>query len=186
MTVLVVVPIRSFRLGKTRLAAELPPQRRQELGAQLARTVISAIDGAGLRAAVVTADDEVAAWATDCQLRLVIDPGGGLDAACRAGVEAAGPSRWAVVHGDLPLVTTRDFEVIAHLVRAGRDVIAPSSDGGTTLLSARRPVEFAYGPASFHRHLLRLDNPVIVARRGLLHDLDTRADFDSARQAGAL
>lgn len=186
MTLLVVVPIRSFRLGKTRLAAELPQPRRQELGAQLARAVVAAVEGAGLHAAVVTADDEVAAWANERQLRIVTDPGGGLDTACRAGVEAAGSGRWAVVHGDLPLVTARDLEVVAHLVTAGHDVIAPSSDGGTTVLSARRPIEFAYGPASFHRHLPRLDDPVIVARRGFLHDLDTMADLDSALQAGAL
>ncbi len=184
MSLLVVVPLRSFRLGKTRLAAELSDERRQMLGSTLAETVSTAIREAGLTAAVVTADDEVAEWASLRGHLLVDDPGTGLDAACRAGVMTA-PRRWAVVHGDLPLVSGADMEFLADLVRAGRDVIAPSSDGGTTVLSARGPIEFAYGPASFHRHLPQLDDPVVVARRGLLHDLDSIADFESAARAGA-
>lgn len=183
---LVIIPIRSFRLGKTRLATELSEDRRQALGRRLADRVASAVADAGMQSVTVTADPEVAEWAEGRGLRVVEDPNLGLDSACRAGVAAAGRDRWVVVHADLPLVTTRDFAAVRSLVTLGRDVIAPSSDGGTSILSARRPVDFSYGPASFHRHLTRLDDPVVLARRGLLHDLDTMADFDSAREAGAL
>lgn len=186
MSLLVVVPLRSFRLGKTRLAPGLSDGERRNLGLRLAERVLSSVDGAGFQAMVVTADAEVAAWAEKQGHLLVDDPGTGLSDACWAGVAEAGSRRWAVIHGDLPLVTARDIGAVAALVDAGRDVIAPSSDGGTTVLSARRRVEFSYGPASFHRHLPRLDDPVVVVRKGLLHDLDTMADFVSAERAGAL
>jgi 2-phospho-L-lactate guanylyltransferase (CobY/MobA/RfbA family) len=90
-----------------------------------------------------------------------------------------------VIHADLPLVTTADLEAVTAPVAAGRDVIAPSSDGGTSVLSSARPIRFSYGPASFHRHLARLDDPVIVTRTGLLHDLDTPRDYRSAAVLGA-
>ena len=186
MSLLAVVPLRSFRLGKLRLAHDLTDEQRHRLGTRLAEAVVSAVDTAGFDTVVVTSDDEVVRWARGRGCGVVADPGTGLDDACRAGVASAGGTRWAVVHGDLPLVTGRDMEIVAALVDAGRDVIAPSSDGGTSVLSARGPVDFAYGPASFHRHLPRLDDPVVVARRGLLHDLDTMADFESARRAGAI
>lgn len=40
---------------------------------------------------------------------------------------------------------------------------------------------FSYGPGSFRRHLARYPNSGIVARLGLLHDVDTVADLISAR-----
>jgi 2-phospho-L-lactate guanylyltransferase (CobY/MobA/RfbA family) len=60
-------------------------------------------------------------------------------------------------------------------------MIAPSNDGGTSLLGASRRIRFAYGPASFHRHLLRLRDPRVVVRLGLALDLDDASDLEAAR-----
>jgi 2-phospho-L-lactate guanylyltransferase (CobY/MobA/RfbA family) len=80
-----------------------------------------------------------------------------------------------------------DLEVVVSAVESGREVIAPSSDGGTSALSARAPIEFAYGSASFHRHLTRLTEPMVVIRPGLLQDIDSPQDLTAARShpAGA-
>jgi 2-phospho-L-lactate guanylyltransferase (CobY/MobA/RfbA family) len=40
---------------------------------------------------------------------------------------------------------------------------------------------FRYGPGSFRRHLALYPEAAIVVRLGLLHDVDTYADLDSAR-----
>jgi 2-phospho-L-lactate guanylyltransferase (CobY/MobA/RfbA family) len=81
---------------------------------------------------------------------------------------------------DLPLLDVGDVSVLREAVASGRDVIAPSSDGGTSAISSTDAVLFSFGAASFHRHLPRLTDPVIVARVGLLHDLDSGKDLRSA------
>lgn len=186
MSPVAIVPIRSFRLGKSRLAPHMSEDERHALARALADRVTEAAAAAGLSPLVVTSDPEVAEWAAAAGLPVVPDPGGGLDAACRSGVVAAGVRRWVVIHSDLPLIAADDLRTVADEMAAGRDVIAPSSDGGTSVLSSSRHIEFSYGPGSFHRHLARLDDPVIVARAGLLHDLDTARDFRSAARLGVL
>lgn len=130
---------------------------------------------------IVTADADVAFWATGQGFPSIPDPGQGLDAAAASGVEWAmmSQSRWIVLHADLPLLTTDD---LAALAATRGDVIAPSADGGTSAISATHPLEFGYGPGSFHRHLSRLDSPVIVSRIGLLHDVDSPADLRSVQR----
>lgn len=181
-----VVPVRSFRLGKRRLAPHVTGPQRSLLAALLADRVIKAATAAGFAPLLVTADSEVAAWADERKIVVVEDPGDGLNAACHAGVAASGNGRWLVIHSDLPLISADDLIDVARLLESGRDVIAPSSDGGTSILSAADRVDFSYGPASFHRHLVRLDDPVVVTRVGFLHDLDTPRDFESATRLGAL
>jgi 2-phospho-L-lactate/phosphoenolpyruvate guanylyltransferase len=183
-----VVPVRSFRSGKSRLAHLLPEPQRQSVAEALAARVVGAARAAGLLPLVVTADSEVEHWATDLGLRVVADPDTGLDAASRAGAQWAEAldARWVVLHSDLPLISASDMMVIAALMQNGRDPIAPSSDGGTSALSSAAPIHFRYGPGSFHRHLVQLSDPVVVTRRGLLHDLDTPDDLTSAIRAGAV
>ncbi len=86
-----------------------------------------------------------------------------------------------VVHSDLPLLTASDLRFLhAALMRHG-SVLAPSADGGTSAMGGRGHYMFSYGPGSFRRHLARYPNSGIVARLGLLHDVDTVADLISAR-----
>jgi 2-phospho-L-lactate/phosphoenolpyruvate guanylyltransferase len=177
-----VIPVRSFRFGKKRLSGTIDPGRREELGRALADRVAALVEKAGLAPLIVTADPEVAAWAGSAGYPLVPDPGRGLDAACEQGVawvESTG-ARWIVIHSDLPLLGTDDLAALIGPMDRGADVIAPSADGGTTAMSATGRVAFSYGPGSFHRHLRRLTDPVVVARTGLLHDLDSPNDLVSA------
>jgi 2-phospho-L-lactate guanylyltransferase len=141
--------------------------------------VAETVEEAGLLAMFVTGDPDVAAWATSTGFPSLPDSGQGLNAAAAAGVEWASQSksRWIVLHSDLPLLNIEDLRALTQL---DGDVIAPSSDGGTSAISARQSIEFAFGPASFHEHLARLDSPQIVIRQGLLLDIDTPDDLASA------
>ena len=175
----VIIPVKSFRLGKQRLASALDDAQRSRLGRALATHVAETVEEAGLLAMFVTGDPEVAAWATSSGFPSLPDPGQGLNAAAAAGVEWADRSRstWIVLHSDLPLLQAEDLGALAN---TRTDVIAPSSDGGTSAISARSPIEFAFGPASFHKHLPQLRSPTIVARTGLLLDIDSPFDLASA------
>lgn len=175
----VIIPVKSFRLGKQRLASALDDAQRSRLGRALATHVAETVEEAGLLVMFVTDDPEVAAWATSAGFPSLPDPGQGLNAAAAAGVEWAdlSESSWIVLHSDLPLLRAEDLRALA-TTRA--DVIAPSSDGGTSAISARSSIEFAFGPASFHKHLPQLHSPTIVARTGLLLDIDSPSDLASA------
>lgn len=175
----VIIPVKSFRLGKQRLASALDDAQRSRLGRALATHVAETVEEAGLLVMFVTDDPEVAAWATSAGFPSLPDPGQGLNAAAAAGVEWADLSKssWIVLHSDLPLLRAEDLRALA-TTRA--DVIAPSSDGGTSAISARSSIEFAFGPASFHKHLPQLHSPTIVARTGLLLDIDSPSDLASA------
>ncbi len=179
MPTVVIIPVKSFRLGKQRLASALEDEQRSRLGRALATHVAETVEQAGLLAVFVTDDPDVAAWAMSTGFSPLPDSGQGLNAAAATGVEWAtqSKSRWIVLHSDLPLLQTEDLRA---LTQPDGDVIAPSSDGGTSAISARRPIEFAFGPASFHKHLARLDSPQIITRRGFLLDVDSPDDLTSA------
>lgn len=177
-----MIPIKSFQTGNLRLADALDNQQRARLGYALASHVAETVDSTGLLAMIVTADPEVAAWATSIGFATVPDSGQGLNAAASMAADwaAAGNSRWLLLHADLPLLSRGDVEALNDAMQPGNDVISPSSDGGTSALSASTPIEFAFGPGSFHTHLPRLEDPVVVARTGLFHDIDSPVDLNSA------
>lgn len=179
---MVVIPVRSFRLGKTRLGGAVGEDRRVRLGRALTFRVASAVETAGLLPLVVTADAEVATWATAEGFPSLPDPGSGLDDAAAAGVEWAemSHSSWIVLHADLPLLESRDIGTLAALLAEGFDPIAPSSDGGTSAVGGREGFAFSFGEGSFHRHLTRLASPKVVTSPGLLLDLDSPADLAAA------
>ncbi len=180
--IVAAIPIRSFRFGKERLADVLGPEARHHLGRMLAERIVAAVGVVGWQALVVSGDTEVESWAIGVGARFARDPGHGLDGAARVGMTAAVEQgrRWLVIHSDLPLLEPADLAVVDSQLVRHRDLIAPSSDGGTTLLAAGGEIEFAYGPGSFHRHLPRLLDPGVIAATGLLHDLDTPSDLESA------
>lgn len=183
--VAVVVPIRSFRLGKGRLAGVLSEDERASLSRTLAERVIAAAGGLGVY--VVTSDGEVVAFGRDCGATVLADPGS-LDGAAMAGRAAAGAdgaTRIIVAHADLarptPFAWVGDFDGVT---------IVPDRHGqGTNVLSV--PVDcdfaFAYGAGSFARHVeetARVGLPLrVVEDAALGWDIDEPDDLVALRDA---
>lgn len=178
-----IVPIRSFADGKTRLAPLLTTEERAELLCGMASGVVQAAEG--LATVIVSSAVEVRAWASCRGLACINDPGS-LNAAAAAGVEWArsrGCRRAVVAHADLPLART--FRAVVDGF-ADDDVVVVrgNRDGGTPVLaiSTRVQFRFYYGPASFDRHLLearRRSLPVrTVVDPDLATDLDTPEDIE--------
>jgi 2-phospho-L-lactate/phosphoenolpyruvate guanylyltransferase len=178
----VIIPVKSFALGKQRLSGVLDPEARAQLGRTLAGHVADTVAAAGRSPLIVTADPEVSAWAEDSGYLLLGDPGEGLSAAAKAAVSwvAARSEPWLVIHSDLPWLTVEDMAALTGPLDEGGPVIAPSADGGTSAIGSRGNFAFHFGPSSFHRHLGELDNPSIVARPGLLLDIDAPGDLRAA------
>jgi len=183
-----VIPIRSFALGKARLAAELDASERAELGRRLATQVVTA--ASEFDTVVVSSDGDVRSWARHMGIAAIDDPGS-LDTAAQAGrawFAARGSTRCVIAHADLPFA--RSF---SSTVRdASRPVVAIvpcHRDDGTPVLSVPVDVDFAfaYGTGSFRRHAAearRLGLGVRVIRDpSLRFDVDLPVDLDSLERA---
>ena len=176
------VPVKGFSGAKARLASVLDPASRRALGRAVADRTLRLLDAAGgvRRVVVVTGAPEVVDWARSGGRAVIAEEPGGLDGAAAAVVRAAGVHRWAVIHADLPLLTACDLEVVLAAAERHGTVLAPSSDGGTSFVSGTGRFPFAYGVASFHRHLRAAPDAAVVVRRGLAVDLDTPDDLAAA------
>src|SRR6478609_2137313 len=104
----VVVPLRSFALGKARLADALDDDARRAFTRTMAERVVAA---AGARPIVIVSSAaDVISWAQALGVAHIADPGS-LDGAALAGrewVREQGLPRVVVMHADLPLATSLD------------------------------------------------------------------------------
>lgn len=131
---------------------------------------------------ILSADDDVTAWAHEAGLEVLLDEGSSLNEAAESATAHARESPWIVCHADLPLLQAGDIAQAIDIVSRSRWVIAPSSDGGTSLIGGSGPFAFGFGVGSFHRHLARLSarQCEVIVPTGTLLDLDTSADFAAA------
>ncbi len=169
-----VVPIRSFRAGKGRLAGVLSDGERAALARTLAQRVLDA--AAPLPVYVVTNDDDVIAFASENDAKVVADPGS-LDAAAdagRAAVAADGFGRVIVAHADLkspePFAWVADFD--------GVTIVPDRHGNGSNVLALPTDVafSFAYGDGSRLRHETEAITRGLRLR--IVHDASLAWDVD--------
>jgi len=180
---LAAVPIKPFGVAKRRLSPVLDDAARSRLGKAIAANTLAVAGSVIDDVAVVTADPGVADWARAQGVAVIGDPGTGLDGAATAALGAAG-GRWAIIHADLPMLSSSDVAALVEAVPESGVVLAPSADGGTNAIAgAVAAFAFSYGPGSFARHLAAAAAlpHAIVSRPGLALDLDTPHDLDRAR-----
>lgn len=147
-----LVPVKSFRLAKLRLAGVLNEEARRRLARELAEIVLSAAHGTPVY--VVCDDGEVADWAVNRGATVLYAPGLDLSAAVEAGVRhlaGEGFSLAVVTHADLPLVSD-----LSRFGSPSEVTLAPDRRrDGTNVAGVPTEVgfRFSYGPGSFDRHL---------------------------------
>jgi 2-phospho-L-lactate/phosphoenolpyruvate guanylyltransferase len=148
----VVIPVKSFKAAKRRLAGSLPDDDRIRLARWMAEGVLAA---AAPHPVFVACDDEgVAAWAEQHRAGVLWGPGLGLNGAIDHAVETLagkGFDHVIVAHGDLPLA-----DPLPAVVAEGRVVLVPDRRrDGTNVLARPCSVAIAsqYGRGSFANHL---------------------------------
>jgi 2-phospho-L-lactate/phosphoenolpyruvate guanylyltransferase len=189
-----VVPVRSLRDGKSRLAPAFDAQQRRAFVEWLlVRTLERAAQFPGLeRTLVVSACNEARAQASARGARVIEERApGGLNNALRQAQLAlrdAGVTRMLMVSSDLPLLQAEDLQCLAAASSAGAIAIAPDrTRQGTNGISlcAATDFDFSFGPNSFQRHLERLRqldvDSTIVERTGLAFDVDVPNDLAELR-----
>ena len=184
--VLIAIPIKPFGVAKRRLAPILDPTDRRRLGQAVAAHVVSTALATGCPVAVVTGDEGVAAWGRRLGVSIITEPdGGGLNQAAAAAVSAARRKdhAWMILHADLPTVTPADLRTALGAIPPGGVLLAPSHNGGTSLIAAHlETFPFAYGRASFRHHCATAAHHPhkFLIRPGLAIDLDGPADLAAA------
>lgn len=189
----VVIPVKGST-GKSRL--EHPD--RAELATAIALDTIDAVCRTGnvAEVVVVTADGELALRVvSDARtaprplVRVVPDPGGGLNPAIAAGLAAVEPARHrAALLGDLPALHPADLHAaLAHAAALERTYVPDAEGTGTTLIAALPgvPLEPAFGDGSAARHadagFAILDVPPTSSLR---RDVDTADQLRAAAGLG--
>lgn len=179
---IVGIPVKPFGDAKRRLARVLGARTRRRLSEELAARTTRVAAAAGARPLVLSADDEVTEWARSQEVDVLLDEGSGLDRAAESAVAWASARGlgWIICHADLPLLAVSELRSAVEAVERGRTVLAPSSTGGTPMLGASSDrFRFAYGEGSFHRHLARSPDPLVLFGVGFALDLDEPSDLDA-------
>lgn len=156
-----IVPVKPFGEGKSRLAALLDATQRGEFSRQWLRHVLTVATSWGRFAGmvVISRDPAVLAVASEQGAQPLREQGDDLNLAlemARAYAVAAGADAVLVLPSDLPVLAVEDLDELYDLALEGSGmVIASSHDGGTNALLLRPPqaIAYAFGEASFARHI---------------------------------
>jgi 2-phospho-L-lactate guanylyltransferase len=189
VTTRIIVPHRGLERAKTRLAGVLDPDQRAVLAERLLRHVLEVAVGPDRTVVVISPDESLGALVEASGGRLSVQRGMGLNAGLRQARDEAlrdGVAELAVLHGDLPALTTPDVTALLDAVR-GRSssvAIAPdAADTGTNGLALAPPdvIDFAFGEGSLTAHRKAAKRVgawlTIVRRSGLAFDIDTPDDL---------
>lgn len=188
MRICAAVPVKEPARAKSRLAGAVGDRGAFAL-AMLDR-VLRALTGCPALAeiAVVSPDPGVLRYAASRGLATLAQDGTGLNEACGLALswaQSRGADALLVAHGDLPWLQPSDVSAMARALTGPRGIVlAPDRHGQGTnalLLAPPQAFGFAFGPASFRRHLeeaRRLALDVAVHRsRGTEHDVDLPGDL---------
>lgn len=185
-----IVPLKSPETAKSRLASVLSPGERRALFFELAAGVITALRATpGIdRVAVVTASEEVAAFARGFDVNLIRQPtDSGTADAFGFAIDSLRPQRLEralMIAGDLPLITPQALAVLLGAAEQHRVVIVPDRQGiGTNALLCSPPEAIApcFGVDSFARHLAAAQalhlSSCTLKLDALALDIDVAADL---------
>jgi 2-phospho-L-lactate/phosphoenolpyruvate guanylyltransferase len=184
----VLLPIRGFRAGKTRLSTTLDVEQRRDLVRMMADTALAAV--AGLDVRVITPEADVARWATDRGVDVVRDGGHDLNETlelARGHACADGARSVLVVFADLPALTGDDVDELLTLPSWSGVTLAPDRhDSGTNAVhvGAESGLRYQFGPKSFSLHLAQAPDARVVRRPGLANDVDGASDLRALSVGG--
>ena len=193
MSTCLVLPLKSLRDGKTRLAGVLAASERAALISGLLEHVLEqAAQFPGLEQTIlVSACAEARACAARYGTSVLEEKVPGLNHAleqARITARAAGATKMLVAPCDLPLLTADDLRCLAAAASLQTIAIAADRAGTGTnglCLPASAHFEFAFGVESYVRHRMAVERlglrVATVERTGLAFDVDTPEDLQRLR-----
>ncbi|MBB4631945.1 2-phospho-L-lactate guanylyltransferase [Sphingosinicella soli] len=188
MTVSIVIPVRPFAEGKTRLSPAMSPEQRAQFGESMFRHVFACAQAVG-DTYVVTRCPAILALSA----RTIAETAYGLNPALeQAAAELDREKPILTISADLPLLAADDLRAMLALLDDVDVVAAPDrTHTGTNALLFRQPrlMPYVFGGASLEKHrsaaLARGLHFTTCCREGLATDMDRPADLRFLRKAGA-
>lgn len=194
VTSVVLVPLKSFTMAKSRLEDFCSPAERADLSMWMATRVLAA--AVPLECIVVCDDREVAAFAREHGAAVHLTPELDLNRALWSAVEAMrvrGVDRVVIAAGDLPFAHDLGSpDVLGGSPLQPREVLVVGDrhHDGTNVLSfsTADPVTPSYGPGSLRRHVAQARRSGLAVREvhdeALAWDIDTPEDLLTPSQLG--
>lgn len=155
-----LIPVKSLRDSKSRLAAMLTSDQRHELTLAMLDDVLAASLDAGLwPIVVVSRDPDVLTTAVAAGARGLVEPDTveGLNEAVAYGlsvIERHGADHVLVILPDVPTIRASDLRLAHEWIDQANVVVIPAEDGGTNVLGLHLPAAIApsFGSESARRH----------------------------------
>ncbi len=184
-----LLPIKGFSDAKQRLSSVLSAQQRRDLFAatveDLLEQLSQVLNLAGV--ALVSNEPQAGQLAAKWDFVCLAEPAAvkGLNQAVQWGLDqlhALGASQALVLHGDLPLATAADIQVLSGL-EASTVLVPDWRDEGSNglLINLPSPITPAYGVGSFERHATMLSKAGVqfsaLRQSTLAFDVDTAQDL---------
>lgn len=191
MSLWAIVPIKPLSLGKSRLAAVMPEEKRHALNQKLYQDtlrILQKVDRIS-NILVVSRDSDVLAYSREIGIRTVQENGTpDLNEALRRAslfTQLYSPNGLVIVPADLPLLTESDvIQVIEHCPPAPGAVIVPDRRReGTNILLINPPdlISFSFGFDSFNTHCRLIKDAgarlTILENDNIALDLDLPEDL---------
>lgn len=189
MSLWLIVPVKPFAEGKSRLAPVLTEEARTVASRTFLTHVLDTVQAAGCfdHVVVVSRDQQALTLASHYGAQVLIEQGRSLNAAleqARAYALSQGATSLLVLPADLAFLSAADVVMLCQSQPAEAGVtIARSRDGGTSALLLRPPsaLPFRFGADSFARHLYEAQQrglPVtIIESETLAADVDQPGDW---------
>ena len=196
MSLWAVVPVKPFRLGKSRLSSMLTEEERFALNSTLYGNTMRSLTACREieRILVVSKDLNVLSIARGFGARTIQEENfSNLNFALHLATRFAvfsGAVRLLIIPADLPLLSSKEIDgIIAKSMNPKQMVICPDrkSDGTNALLVAPADsIEFQYGPGSYLKHIAEAEKVglqvEIYRSRALELDLDLPEDLEFLKQ----
>jgi 2-phospho-L-lactate/phosphoenolpyruvate guanylyltransferase len=191
-----LLPVKTFRHAKQRLAPVLDEGQRERLAIAMLRDVLdAACSHEDLLITVVTGDRGVAELAHEFDVRVLLEEREcGTRAAVSAGIDYAarhGVERVLILPSDVPQIRRDDIGGLIDALDAEQMVIVPAErDVGTNALAFRMSsrIQPCYGENSFARHLVAAQTkgivPSVVRHPRLGIDCDLPSDIPKLMELG--
>ncbi|MEI6291154.1 MAG: 2-phospho-L-lactate guanylyltransferase, partial [Chloroflexota bacterium] len=186
MTIWAIVPVKPFRLGKSRLSGVLTDNERVNLNRSLLKQTLEVLSSTSVisQTLVISRDPSVLSIARDAGVKTVLEDGNpSLNSALsRAALLARNYATRGVLvlPADLPLLTKDDLnEFIQHISKPPCVVITPDRhDNGTNalMMAPAGLIKYDFGPGSFQRHCELAIN--MKARLEIVRNKNIELDLD--------
>jgi len=194
MSTFAVVPVKSLLKSKTRLSNIFTLQERTLFTLAMLQDVLNGLKSSNVNETVVVSSDlTVERFVKNFGMTFLKETQEGLNQALNQAIKwcVRNTAEWLLVlPADVPLITSKDINLIVKLALNNSVVISPSRNGGTNALLQTPPgvISPCFGSNSFKKHICKalakhVRTKIYVSSNVML-DIDSEKDLEQLLKVG--